>query len=105
MTSFCCAQISDSLRFFVGPESDEKRNQSLWEVFGHHQDYFLTLRSFNKKKGQFVIEKIDTDSLKISASTVFKPQEISGRYPILAYPLNTKSASFLIATAEDPKGT
>lgn len=101
----CSAQKGDGLQFFIGPESDEKRNQSLWEVFGHHQDYFLTLRSFNRKKGQFIIEKIDTDSLKTMASVVFKPQEMSGRYPVLTYPMTTKNACFLIATAEDPKGT
>jgi len=101
----CFGQTEDRMSFYLGPESTEKRNQTLLNIFGHQSDHFYCLYAYNQNKGKFRLEKMETDSLTPIATTKFQPIEVSGKFPVLAYPFCTKAACFLIATADDPKSS
>jgi len=93
------------LKFVVGPELKEQRGNRISGTFGHSEKFFFCLRSDRRKVGQFIIEKIDSDSLTIDKSLSFTLPEVRNTTPLLAYPMSTSDASFLIATAEDMEGT
>jgi hypothetical protein len=88
----------------AGPELEEQKGNSISETFGHSEEFFFCLRSDRRKKGHHIIEKIGTDSLKVLKTVEFIPAEVSGKKPVLAYPISTSEASFLITTAENPGG-
>ncbi|HKK40392.1 MAG TPA: hypothetical protein VJ949_13310 [Cryomorphaceae bacterium] len=105
MASSIIGQDEDKLEFFVGPELEEQRGNSIWKTFGHSDDFFFCMRADRRKKGQFLIEKIGVDSLTVLKTVQFQLSEVSGKLPVMAYPMSTKNASFLIATAEDQDGS
>ncbi|MCZ4407874.1 hypothetical protein O3Q51_03585 [Cryomorphaceae bacterium 1068] len=104
---FCSLRAQDTAKveFFVGPDLEEQKGNRIWETFGHSEEFFYCIRTDRRKKGEFIIEKIGTDSLTVVKTLSFTPSEISNRVPSLAYPISTANSSFLIATAEDPEGT
>ena len=99
------AQDVAKVEFFVGPELEEQKGNRIWETFGHSEEFFFCIRTDRRKKSQYIIEKIGVDSLIVEKTILFTPTEISKKVPLLAYPMSTDDASFLIATAEDPGGT
>ncbi|MGB6035314.1 MAG: hypothetical protein WBG42_03535 [Cryomorphaceae bacterium] len=99
------AQEGDKLEFIVGPELEEQRGNRISNTFGHTEEFFFCLRSDRRKVGQFIIEKIDADSLTVEKSLPFTLPAIRNTIPLLAYPMSTSDASFFIATAEDAEGT
>lgn len=99
------AQGVDNLEFLMGPELEEGRGEVILETFGHSEDFFFCIKANRRKKGEFSIEKIDVDSLTILKSSRFAPKKLNGKVPVFLYPISTRDASFLIATAEDPGGT
>ncbi len=97
------AQSESKFTFSTGPELEERKGDALLNTFGHHQDFFFTLRNNRRRNGEFILEKIDTDSLSVLLTQNFSLPELKGMVPILAYPISSKTSSFLIATAEDPE--
>ena len=102
---FSKAQDDNEVKFLVRPELEEMRANPVWETFGHSDDFFFCVRSDRRKKNEFLIEKIGVDSLTVLNTTNFTPPAINGKAPVLAFPLSTEDASFLIATAEDTEGS
>lgn len=105
--SICTSRAQDAatVEFVIGPELEEQKGNRIWETFGHSDDFFFCIRTDRRKKGQYIIEKIGVKSLAVEKTIQFTPTEINKRIPLLAYPMSTADASFLIATAEDPGGT
>jgi hypothetical protein len=99
------AQDGGKLEFFVGPELEEQKGNRISKTFGHSEEFFFCLRSDRRKVGQFIIEKIASDSLTVEKSLPFTLPAVSNKIPLFAFPMSTTEASFLIATADDPAGT
>jgi len=103
-TGSASGQEAPKLAFTFGPELEEQKGNSINKTFGHSDEFFFCLRTDRRKKGRHVIEKIVTDSLTVVKTAEFIPAEVSGKSPVLAFPMSTADASFLIATADNPGG-
>ena len=70
------------------------------ELFGHSDSFFYTLIDTRKKRDGYLIEKINSDSLKRVDSKKIRFQEDNKFRPVLEFPMSTQTSSFLVATKE-----
>lgn len=102
--SISFAQEKGELSLSIGPELAERKGDRLLFTFGHSDTSFYNLWSDRRRNGSFILDEISIDSLHVQSTNPFSFSQVKNLVPTLSYPLSMKGHSYLVATAEDPKG-
>jgi hypothetical protein len=98
-TSYVSAQDVYSLEW--GPLLDEQKGNDLVALFGADSSHFYTLRYTSRKKGGYIVEKIDTDSMYVQQTEDVLLPSVGSSELLLQYPIELGDDIYFIATTDN----